>query len=111
MDFLHTLLTPILPVRILNQVVGEYEARGHTDANVLQRVIKLLPTENAMIFVYLVSFFREMLACADKNKLTPEKISEIMCECLVGEDKMARTKKQFLQGGESSMVRADTLVF
>ena len=41
-----------------------------------------------MAFVYLVSFFKEMLNYSDKNKLTPEKICEILCDTLVGEDKM-----------------------
>lgn len=41
-----------------------------------------------MTLAYLVSFFKEMLACSHKNKLTPEKLAEIMVECLVGEDKL-----------------------
>jgi hypothetical protein len=72
-------------------------------------VIYELPKENAQTFVYLISFFREMLACSEKNKLTPEKISEIICECLIGEDKMSKSKNQFLQG--DLQMRADSMVF
>ncbi len=48
-----------------------------------------------MVLVYLLSFFRELLSCSDKNKLTPEKISEILCECLIGEDKLTTSKSAF----------------
>ena len=59
-----------------------------------------------MALVYLLSFFREMLSCADKNKLTPEKISELLCECLVGEDKLATTNAKNFR--REHLVRADT---
>ncbi len=68
-----------------------------------------LPKDNAMAFVYIISFFREMLSCADKNKLTPEKISEILCECLVGEDMLDKSNsKKFRQ---ENLVRADATFF
>jgi hypothetical protein len=92
LDFLHSLLSPILPTNLMNSIVKVYESEGHVDLNVVQKVIYELPKENAQTFVYLISFFREMLACSEKNKLTPEKISEIICECLIGEDKMSKCK-------------------
>jgi len=46
-----------------------------------------------MAFVYLVSFFKEMLNYSDKNKLTPEKICELLSECLIGEDKLNQSSK------------------
>lgn len=62
-----------------------------------------------MAFVFILSFFREMLSCADKNKLTPEKISEILCECLVGEDKFNTCKgKETTAKGETPDGRAAT---
>ena len=91
MDFLHTLMTPILPVNILNDIVSMYETEGDKNEHVVQQLLYTLPKDNSMSFVYLLSFFREMLSCADKNKLTPEKISELLCECLVGEDKLAKS--------------------
>jgi len=109
LDFLHSLLSPILPTNTLNSIVKLYEREGHTDPNVVQKVISELPKENAQTFVYLISFFREMLASSEKNKLTPEKICEIICECLIGEDKMSKSKNQFLQG--DLQMRADTMVF
>ena len=39
-----------------------------------------------MAFVYILSFFKEMLDYSDFNKLTPEKITELLCECLIRED-------------------------
>lgn len=68
-----------------------------------------LPKDNAMSFVYLISFFREMLSCSEKNKLTPEKISEILCECLVGEDRLAKSNSKKFR--RENMVRADTASF
>lgn len=50
-----------------------------------------------------------MLACSEKNKLTPEKICEIICECLIGEDRIIWSKNQFLQG--DLQMRADTIGF
>ena len=46
-----------------------------------------------MAFVFLISFFKEMLNYSDKNKLTPEKICELLCECLIGEDKLSNNSK------------------
>jgi len=46
-----------------------------------------------MTFVYVLSFFKQMLNYSDKNKLTPEKICEILCECLIGEDKLSKNSK------------------
>ena len=42
-----------------------------------------------MSFVFITSFFKEMLNYSDKNKLTPEKVSELICESLIGEDKLS----------------------
>ena len=71
MDFLQCLLSPVLPIHLLNEVVILYESTGDTDDSVLQSLLFKLPKDNSMTFVYLISFFREMLACSDKNKLTP----------------------------------------
>jgi hypothetical protein len=97
MDFLQTLLTPILPINILNEIVVLYEAEGDQNENVAQKLLFSLPKDNTMAFVYLLSFFREMLSCAEKNKLTPEKISEILCECLVGEDKLSKSNSKLFR--------------
>ena len=48
-----------------------------------------MPKDNSIAFVYLISFFKEMLNYSDKNKLTPEKVSELVCETMIGEDKLA----------------------
>ncbi|CDW83152.1 inositol polyphosphate 5-phosphatase ocrl-1 isoform x2 [Stylonychia lemnae] len=79
-DFLSTLLTPILP-----------------------QILYRLPKDNSMAFVYIVSFFKEMLNYSDKNKLNPEKICELLSECLIGEDKLNQSTK-FRR--EQSLVRA-----
>ena len=105
MDFLQTLITPILPVHILNEIVALYETEGDKNEHVVQKLLLSLPKDNSMAFVYLLSFFREMLSCADKNKLTPEKISEILCECLVGEDKFSQTTSKTFRLEQA--VRAD----
>jgi len=100
------LLTPILPINILNEIVSKYETEGDKNENIAQSLFYTLPKDNSMTFVYLLSFFREMLSCADKNKLTPEKISEILCECLVGEDKLTKTNSKNFR--RDNIVRADT---
>ena len=105
MDFLQTLLNPILPINILNDIVVLYEAEGDHNENIAQKLLFSLPKDNAMAFVYLLSFFREMLSCSEKNKLTPEKISEILCECLVGEEKLSNRNPKLFRLENS--VRAD----
>lgn len=70
---------------------------------VLQQFLFRLPKDNAMTFVYLLSFFKEMLNYSDKNKLTPEKVSELLCECLIGEDKLAHASSKIIR---ESLVRA-----
>eukprot|EP00347_Sterkiella_histriomuscorum_P006556 403352324 len=102
-DFLQTLLSPILPTQILDEVVFFYENNGDTDDMVLQQLIHKLSKENSMAFVYIVSFFKEMLNYSDKNKLTPEKICELLCDCLIGEDKLI-DNQNFRR--EKSLVRA-----
>lgn len=92
MDFLQSLLTPILPIHILDEIVMLYESEGDKVNSIMQQLLFKLPKDNSTTLVYLISFFREMLSCSGKNKLTPEKISEILCECLVGEEKLGRRK-------------------
>jgi len=94
MDFLQSLMNPVLPVRIVEEAVSLYESEGDKRTDILQQLLYRLPKDNAMTFMYLVSFFREMLACKDKNKLTPEKISEIFCECLIGEERLGKRAKE-----------------
>lgn len=101
-DFLSALLTPILPVQIVDDIISLYETYGDSDDHVMQQLLFRLPKDNSMAFVYLISFFREMLNFSEKNKLTPEKICEILGECLIGEDKMQKNSK-FRRG---SLVRA-----
>ena len=60
-----------------------------------------------MALVYIISFFKEMLNYADKNKLTPERICEIMGECMVGEDKLMKNTNKFRR---ESLVRAATML-
>ena len=45
-----------------------------------------------------------MLNYSDKNKLTPEKICEILCECLIGEDKLSSKNMR-----RESLVKAATI--
>jgi hypothetical protein len=47
-----------------------------------------LPKDNSMLFVYLISFFKEMLNFSDYNKLNPGKVSELLCEFLIVDDKL-----------------------
>ena len=59
-----------------------------------------------MVLVYLVSFFKEMLNYSDKNKLSPEKVSELLCECLIGDDmfigNIEKSKESFIRAVTSS---------
>jgi hypothetical protein len=61
-----------------------------------------------MTFVFLVSFFKEMLNYSEKNKLTPEKICELLCECLIGEDHIMK-KSSHRREFRESLVRAVAL--
>ena len=92
LDLLHTLLTPILPTHLLDPLLTLYESESDSNPHIVMRLLlQVLPRDNARVFVYMIAFFREMLACGERNKLTVEKVAEIMVECMVGEQTVQGT--------------------
>ena len=70
---------------------------------VLQQLLFRLPKDNSMAFVYITSFFKEMLNYSEKNKLTPEKVSELLFESLIAEDKLIQSSRMIRE----SIVRVE----
>lgn len=60
-DFLATLITPILPQAIVDDIIQQYELYGDTDDMILQQLMFRLPKDNSQAFMYLVSFFKQLL--------------------------------------------------
>ena len=78
MEFLMTLVFPVIPESLLPSIeLNEQNLRQWT-----RRFLEHLPPLNYNVFVYVVSFFREVLASQDFNRLTPDKVASICGACL-----------------------------
>lgn len=73
LSFLTSLASPVIPRNLLPSV--------EIDAQILRpwtrRFLELLPPLNYNIFVYLISFFREVLKYHESNRLNTEKLATI----------------------------------
>jgi hypothetical protein len=49
-------------------------------------VVPVLSVFVLSVFVYMISFFRELLLHAEVNRLTPAKIAVVCCNCMVKTD-------------------------
>lgn len=59
---------------------------GNVDDSVIQQLLFRLPKEKSMLFVYLCSFFRELLLQSEMNELTPELVTDLLVDCLIGDE-------------------------
>ena len=48
-----------------------------------RRFLEQLPPVNYNVFVYMISFFREVLLHSEANRLTPAKLAVVCCNCMV----------------------------
>ena len=79
MAFLTSLATPVVPARLLPTMeIDAQNLRPWT-----RRFLEQLPPLNYNVFVYLVSFFREVLKHHEANRLNTEKLATICCKALL----------------------------
>jgi hypothetical protein len=84
---LQSLTNVIIPIEVLDDTIFQYERKllgisnsllenGDVDENILQQMIFQLPKLNLNLFIYLLSFFKNLLSDCDYNNLTGEKIGK-----------------------------------
>jgi len=77
--FLASLATPVVPGRLLPTIeIDAQNLRPWT-----RRFLEQLPPLNYNVFVYLISFFREVLKYHESNRLNTDKLATICCKTLV----------------------------
>jgi len=78
-SFLSNLSSPIVPISLFPSL--------DIDAQNIQMFTRkfledMLPVPYN-VFIYIISFFREVLLHRDRNRLSPAKVARILCNCLV----------------------------
>jgi len=76
--FLESLATPIVPAHV-------FPAAEIDSVNIqssARRLLEELPPVHYNIFVYMISFFREVLAHRERNLLSAAKVARICCSCM-----------------------------
>ena len=73
-ELLGGMRAPLLPIEIVQETVTHFEQFGDVDDDVCQHMIFRLPKPNLHLFVYLLSFFKYLLAFSEYNGLTPERV-------------------------------------
>merc|ERR1712129_68452 len=84
MDFLSNLNSPIIPsslfptVEKTSPIIPPHLLPSHA-----RKFLEELPPIHYNVFVYIISFFRECLLFKQNNKLSPNKLARICCNCFV----------------------------
>ena len=79
LTFLTSLATPVVPGRLLPNIeIDAQNLRPWT-----RRFLEQLPPLNYNVFVYLISFFREVLKHHESNRLNTDKLATICCKTLL----------------------------
>jgi phosphatidylinositol-bisphosphatase len=76
--FLESLSTPIVPW----QLFPTQEIDSLTIQSSARRLLEELPPVHYNIFVYVISFFREVLVHRERNLLSAVKVARICCSCM-----------------------------
>jgi len=76
LSFLSKLSTPIVP----NAFLPTVEINAENIQSMSRRLLEDLPPVNYNVFVYLISFFREVLLYRKQNHLTAAKLAGVLCE-------------------------------
>lgn len=79
--FLSSLAVPIVPAGM----IPNNEIDSQTILISARRLLEDLPPIHYNVFVYLISFFREVLNLQEKNQLTAAKVARICCRACCGE--------------------------
>mmetsp|Transcript_54099 Transcript_54099/g.107406 ORF Transcript_54099/g.107406 Transcript_54099/m.107406 type:complete len:308 (-) Transcript_54099:290-1213(-) len=78
-SFLNCLAEPVIPPSLFPTV--EIDAQNIQPWS--RRFLELLPPVNYNVFVYMISFFRELLLHTEANRLNSAKIAVVCCNCMV----------------------------
>jgi hypothetical protein len=76
--FIAALPQPLLPVKLYPTM----DIEASNMKNWGRKFLESLPPLNYTVFVYMISFFREVLAQADFNRSTPARLSAACIECM-----------------------------
>lgn len=76
--FLESLAAPMVPIHLFPSV----EIDSINIQSSARRLLEELPPVHYNIFVYVISFFREVLAHQDRNLLTASKVARVCCSCM-----------------------------
>jgi phosphatidylinositol-bisphosphatase len=76
--FLESLSVPIVP----NQLFPNQEIDSLNIQSSARRLLEELPPVHYNIFVYVISFFREVLVYRERNLLSAAKVARVCCTCL-----------------------------
>ena len=80
--FLKSLAEPVIPPSLFPTM----EIDSQSIQPWSRRFLELLPPINYNIFVYMISFFRELLLYTESNRLTATKLAIVCCNCMVKTD-------------------------
>jgi inositol polyphosphate 5-phosphatase INPP5B/F len=78
-SFLNSLADPVIPPSLFPNM--EIDAQSIQPWS--RRFLEQLPPVNYNVFVYMISFFREVLLHSEANRLTPAKLAVVCCNCMV----------------------------
>lgn len=78
-SFLSNLSTPIVPASLIPTL----DIDAQNIQSFARKFLEDMPPIQYNVFIYIVSFFREVLLHRERNKLSPAKIARICCSCLV----------------------------
>jgi len=87
-EFLQALSTPVLPKDIIDEGVITFESAAYVDDSICQKFFFRLPKPNFFLFIFILSFFKEMLNSSECNRLTPEKVVTILSDALIRKDEV-----------------------
>lgn len=77
-SFLSSLLSPVIPTALFPTT----EIDSQTIQMSTRRLLEELPPIHYNVFVYVISFFREVLQVRDRNLLTAVKVARLLCSCM-----------------------------
>lgn len=77
-SFLSSLSSPVIPTGLFPTM----EIDSQNIQMSARRLLEELPPIHYNVFVYVISFFREVLQLRDRNQLTAAKVARLVCTCM-----------------------------
>ena len=81
LSFLSSLSSPIVPMSLFPTM--EIDAQNIQPWS--RRFLEDLPPIHYNVFVYIISFFREVLLFSESNGINPQRLARVCCNCMVRE--------------------------